>query len=1093
MRKWLSSAVTSIVLGLSGLTCQTNDICRNVQGACLAIEIDAELEPLPFPNVTLETILTTTSNSEITGDPDQSRYPLGSLPVLWRITNLPNGVTPAQISKLEVVARGPSSDGGKTPGEIIASGIVAPLSWADGATQRHGVKLAPVAKTNPLSAPRVSTSGGTIIAVSGTRMCYPGKTSVTVGGAIATVKKCSKESLEFTAPPLPFRREEYPILVQTGAGREVAVGTVGYYPANIDFNAMRAFPLRDPSFLEVGTQIPPTFITDPTGTISMVGYRRGLAIGDFDGDSHLDIIVPNYNNGTIQILWGGLSNFDQFDLIDIKINTNSTKFNPYSVAVSDINKDGLDDLYIASYGSPSVKDPDRCSAGECLYAIYGTRIRNNLGKNWAQIGFQALQVAPYSIIPGQILPDQIQGTTQSLLVLDGQCLTEDVMGMQRCKAPLTQTDEVSYCWGLSYPSASVPGQKVLCQNPPKTERPFDRNFPAFEEGTNGFISSLSPVLSATGAIEALLMTNYGRRHVTIITNKALKSGTSDKIFDLDQMQNDFFNNTKLSGNPVGSVLSDIDGDGDRDLIVAIDEKSKGGILQIFRQGGTGYRELDQRLNQYIVTTTDGVTVHPSDLKVGDLDRDGKDDLVLSTTRGLMLFLTGSPGKNGLALPDSPQAISPDLHIESGTWRSQMTLPNEIALTDLNKDGTLDIIMIDKESSILGVLYINTVLGNGFRIPDYLYRINPKSSAGNQNAYGVSAYSRDNKLTIAASNYEFKSINVFSSDGNMQCCANKFNINIDSNARGFSVLVRDFDHDGMADYAASYLDETGTQSGVWIFNGLNPNSNKSRLFNDNTGGYNIYIQPINPNGDGYDDMLFIRYLHDLYFAKNISQPGQIKFDTPYALSLSNLQGGAPIAAAPLVFGGDCSGNAPDNLEDLVVASDSRVYIYINQGISASNYFGGSPAQSCQIFDNGGDSFSEIKALKAANMYRSNHSDIVMLSDKELIIFDPTQPTTKTTQRVALSYVANRAVDMVIADMDQDNINDIIILNQARSLISIYSGQDDAGGRRWSLKGHYVAGSTSTALSVIDYDRDGLLDILTSNEGGATVSIIKNNSH
>jgi hypothetical protein len=82
----------------------------------------------------------------------------------------------------------------------------------------------------------------------------------------------------------------------------------------------------------------------PTGN----GSRpRSVAIGDFNNDTKLDIVVANYGSDNIAILLG----YDNGSFAAIMTYSTSRSSSPYSVTVGDLNNDMLLDIIVANYAS----------------------------------------------------------------------------------------------------------------------------------------------------------------------------------------------------------------------------------------------------------------------------------------------------------------------------------------------------------------------------------------------------------------------------------------------------------------------------------------------------------------------------------------------------------------------------------------------------------------------------------------------------------------------------------------------------------------------------------------------------------------------
>lgn len=159
------------------------------------------------------------------------------------------------------------------------------------------------------------------------------------------------------------------------------------------------------------------------------------------------------------------------------------------------------------------------------------------------------------------------------------------------------------------------------------------------------------------------------------------------------------------------IAGDVDGDGHEDLI-GLDLSSSPGRVMVWRNEAGGTFQLLQALN---VQATQVSSRRP--LTFGDVNADGRADILISSNAGAEVILVGAGGALTLRPPlvwrggfDSEHVMivdlnrdgRPDLALPSGWWRQLATgdfaplrtytaeiKPNDIA--DLNGDGLLDLV------------------------------------------------------------------------------------------------------------------------------------------------------------------------------------------------------------------------------------------------------------------------------------------------------------------------------------------------------------------------------------------------------------------
>ncbi|MBN2289834.1 MAG: VCBS repeat-containing protein [Candidatus Glassbacteria bacterium] len=276
------------------------------------------------------------------------------------------------------------------------------------------------------------------------------------------------------------------------------------------------------------------------------------------------------------------------------------------------------------------------------------------------------------------------------------------------------------------------------------------------------------------------------------------------------------------GNYLGATVGDVDGDGDRDIISGRDY----GTGRFVWLENTG--DFQQDWPEHSIR--EDMPFHPDEVHTGDLNRDGRIDIVTATFRTHLFFLPG---------PKDPRQGPWDLHLVASSEEEH----GGAALADLDRDGDRDIVWGN-------AWYENP--GDPAQTPWTRHVIDPGWTTGTKVAVGDLTH--DSRMEIVLSGEE-------SSDGIAwyrapedpgEAAWTRYLIN-GQYQKVHSLQLADFDLDGDLDLLAAEMHHTEGQHRVTVFECLDIQRN---LWKENvvavTGSHNAKVGDV--NGDGLPDVV-----------------------------------------------------------------------------------------------------------------------------------------------------------------------------------------------------------------------------------------------
>lgn len=183
-----------------------------------------------------------------------------------------------------------------------------------------------------------------------------------------------------------------------------------------------------------------------------------------------------------------------------------------------------------------------------------------------------------------------------------------------------------------------------------------------------------------------------------------------------------------NANPNDIAVADMNGDGNPDLVIANTQTPY--ITVLLGDGKGGFRP-----SAHSPFATKSYP-HPHGVVVGNFIGDGKPAVITDSWGRRQILLIPSDGKGNLMLPG--RFFPADLHTDSG-----------VAAADFNKDGNLDIVTVDQDADVVGLLLgdgkggFRKAPGSPFPAGDtpWMFTVGDINGDGNQDV-AVIPYERD---------------------------------------------------------------------------------------------------------------------------------------------------------------------------------------------------------------------------------------------------------------------------------------------------------------------------------------------------------------
>lgn len=520
-----------------------------------------------------------------------------------------------------------------------------------------------------------------------------------------------------------------------------------------------------------------------------------------------------------------------------------------------------------------------------------------------------------------------------------------------------------------------------------------------------------------------------------------------------------------TGAGAGSLaMVDLNGDGKRDLVVG--NVSANTLSILINQTVPG-----ASLPTFAATQTVSAGGTPDGLVAGDLNGDGKPDLVLSSTSGnrvLVLFNATAPGAGSATFADAQPV---------GTGNG----PAAMAVADFNNDGKPDLVVAYVTDGTT-LLYANQIV--------------PGSSAatfaagavlglvGAATSVAAADFNLDGHVDLSATGASGWAMMFNQTAASATVAGFTPATNVPANSWAASVNVADFNGDGRLDLLGANL---ASSSVCVVLNGTEPGASQPsfgapQAFTSGPGPRASAVADF--NNDGKPDVVTANEGDDT--ASVLLNTTPTGSDTlSFAPRADFATGQFPFSVATADFNGD---GKPDFA--VLGSHDNTVSVYLNTTAPGAAVPTFAPLVSVTT------AFGP-SSVRTADVDGDGRPDLVVASFSERgfdVILNTTLPGSLTASfapRQAFSLGLGSS-DANVVDVNGDGLPDVVVAHQFDNAVSVLINTGAIGSSTLSFAPAqtFPAGNGPVAVAFGDFDGDGRQDLVVTNQNDNTASVLFN---
>lgn len=806
--------------------------------------------------------------------------------------------------------------------------------------------------------------------------------------------------------------------------------------------------------------------TVPGSTASTFSARQSFATGvqpfsivivDINGDGRPDVVAANYDSNSVSVLLNttvpGSAQPTFVMQLAFAVGTN-----PISVDAADINRDGKPDLIVANHGSntvsvllnntapgatvPSFGVPQHFDAGNSPSSVVAVDINDDGMPDVAvtnnaddTVAVMLNKTVPGAVAAGFATKQTFATGTQPVSVS-----AADINGDGKPELIVANYADADVSVLVN---DTAPGAMTLAFEAQQTFM------------TEGFPISVAAVdLNGDGKPD-LVAANRGSTGISILRNTTVPGSAAR--FSPEQT----FASADI---PIFVAAADINGDGKPDLIAANFATSSVSVLV--------NTVATPASSDFAPAQTFAAGTNPNFLAQADLNGDNKPDLVVVNT---------SDSTVSVLLNNTPVGAMTQSFASQQTFATG-SMPNSVAIADIDGDGKPDLVVANSGTSTVSVLFNTTA--NDTMIASFAAQ--QTIAASNPTSLIAADINGDHKPDLLYVNGAYSAVLINTTvTGSM---AASFAAQQTFGTGGGAIIASDINGDGkpdlieaLGDGVAVLLNTTAAGAPVASFAA-------QQAFGTGAGGTSVVAVDI--NRDGKPDLAISSFGDNHYQSNHVS----------VLLNITPTGAQTPAFAARQDFD---SGDYPtflsaadingDGAPDLVVTNSEGAAIMLNNTAPGA----AAPSYSTQRMTGG-----QFSAVTAADVNGDGKPDLIGITAAGAVV----QLNTMVSQTATANFAAQQEVasiasaanccrpSVAIADINRDGKPDVITVDggYVGGQFAVLLNTTPLGAIS-SIFGppesFPIAGVIPESVVIADINGDGLPDVITanSNSGGASVAL------